>query len=409
MNDWFNTYNLLACFVVICVAVGSFWPYLAGYNNTYLETSPIRRSLVSNENVLASAVAVTLAVPMAIDALMDGLGSLAQSKHSPNASHKRSSHNGDNIVNVFERLLMCFGFIIFPANTLGAINSTSHNVALFALCGFRARLLSVAGAILLSFTRSKSCVTSARLSVFVITFTTLGTSLVAYLSLADKTGGPVQAFGAACQYTAFIVFYLAAVRFLVRGYFQYTNATTPLPSGTSGTSKSGTQQASGSASVAHIGGIFFQDNSDASGGEFDRASLYFTMTYCATVMGCFIAVIATQAPGSGSAFADTSSTAMALQHIGYSVLELGVLVFHLRQVKFAAVTRLVRCRRRWYCQTVDSCLLSCYLSSRFLILLIAMYTCCVYFLVRCRSLCSHLLLLPVCDNDLSTCVSRSTR
>jgi uncharacterized Tic20 family protein len=92
--------------------------------------------------------------------------------------------------------------------------------------------------------------------------------------------------------------------------------------------------------VAHLGGIFFQGdkgdscNKDGAGKE----SLYFSLTYCATVMLCFMAIIATQAPMS---FAHATPDAMAFQHIGFSILELGVLVFHLRQVKFAALTRLV--------------------------------------------------------------------
>ena len=345
--DWLSSYNLLACFVAACVAAGTFWPYAAGYNNTYFETSPIRTSLVSTENVVASVVAITLAVPMAIDALMDGMMTRVQSKHSIATikTRKYASHEGEHIVNVLERLLMCFGFIILPANTLGALSSTSSNVALSAFCYSRCRTLSVSGAILLSFTRSKSNIISARLSALVISTLTISTVMVGSLALQGKVGGPLQTVGAALQYISIILFYLAALRFLVNGYFKYTHNT---PVITKGASKSIIKPSSTrQTTVAHMGGIFFQDSKDDSGSgngkyqQVDQASLYFSLSYCATVMGCFVAIVATTLPGSRATFAILTPAALALPHIGFSVLELGVLVFHLRQVKFASMTRLV--------------------------------------------------------------------
>jgi hypothetical protein len=111
--------------------------------------------------------------------------------------------------------------------------------------------------------------------------------------------------------------------------------------------ESSTAAATGRRTVAHLGGIFFQGHADGSSsdggskGGTTKESLYFSLTWCATVMLSFVAIIVTLAPGSGSKFAGSTPATMALQHVGYSVLELGVLVFHLRQVKFAAVTRLV--------------------------------------------------------------------
>ena len=115
--------------------------------------------------------------------------------------------------------------------------------------------------------------------------------------------------------------------------------------------------------MSHLGGIFFQDslvvdadttssskgnNGGNKGAYTDRENLYFSLTYTATVMLCFTAnVVVTVLCGPN--YAEFSPIAIALQHVGYGVLEMGVLLFHLRQVKFAAVTRLVS---DWLCWMV---------------------------------------------------------
>ncbi len=278
---------------------------------------------------------------MAIDALMDGIVALVQSKQSTNT--KRHHRNeGENIVNIFERLLMCLGFIILPATTLFALNSQSHNVALFAMCGIRCRTLCVAGAILLSFTRSRNDIISTKLSAFIIGSLTISFGLNGSLIMTGKSGGPVQALGSALQYIAFIIFYLRAMWFLIRGYLDW-NKKAPIIERRKSTHGASTT-ATSTRSVAHLGGIFFQDGKEDNirKKESNKASLHFSLTYCATVMGCFIAIIATAVPGSSTTYANSTPSALAFQHIVFSILELGVLLFHLRQVKFAAVTRLVR-------------------------------------------------------------------
>jgi hypothetical protein len=235
---------------------------------------------------------------------------------------------------------------------LFALNSQSHNVALFALCGSRLRTVSVSGAILLSVTRSRNDIISTKLSAFIMGLLTISQCLIVSLSLEGKSGGPVQALGSALQYVAFIIFYFRAMWFLTRGYVTWWRKKVPIIesnksthwASTSASSTKAVSQATSTKTGAHLGGIFFQDGKEGSSPkkEHNTASLHFSLTYCATVMLCFVAIIVTAVPGSGTTFAQSTASTLVLQHIGYSVLEMGVLLFHLRQVKFAAVTRLVR-------------------------------------------------------------------
>jgi hypothetical protein len=340
-HGWLTSYNVLALFTAVCVAVSTFWPYVAGYDNTFLEISPVRQSLVSVENLISSSISITLAVPLLIDTLMDGVVELLfHAKQKVKA--KKHNNKEDSIVNVCERLCMCFGFIINPANALGALHSRSHNVALFAFCCTRARHVSVIGGIVLSFSRNQNDIMSTRVAAFIIGLLTISMSVIGFLTLEARIGGPLQTFGEVLQYTVVTAFYLPLVWFMIRGYYRFRK-----PISLADVKPNKETSAPANKTVAHLGGIFFQshqEDSSSDGSSNDGAgkeSLYFSLTYCATVMLCFVAILVTFAPGSGSKFAGATPATMALQHVGYTVLELGVLVFHLRQVKFAAVTRLV--------------------------------------------------------------------
>jgi hypothetical protein len=326
----------------VCVAVITFWPYAAGYNDTFLEISPLRQSLVSIENTISSSITIALAVPLLIDTLMDGVAEMFQAKQSI----KRSKFNNKefNVVNILERLLLCFGFIVSPANALHALHSNDHNTALFAFCWLRARLLIVLGAVVLSFSRNQNNIMSTRLSALLVGLLSASMVIVGYTTLEGQTGSRLHVFGASLQYIVLILFYGRTIWFLVRGYYKWRRLTsvTNLKTSTS-------VDRPAASTVAHLGGIYFQgkDDDNSSNGSKDGAGLYFSLTWCATVMVgtmimTFIAISITRSTSRGKTHADSTPYDLALQNIAYSVSEIGLLVFHLRQVKFAAVTRLVR-------------------------------------------------------------------
>ena len=311
-HEWLTSYNMLACFVAICVAIATFWPYMAGYSDTFLETSPVRRSLASVENLISATVEITLAMPLLIDTLMDGVMDLLQARQSMKRNKNHSKEH--NVVNVLERLFMCFGFIINPANTFAALSSNGRNVALLSFCCTRARLISVVGAVVLSLCRNPIDIMSARVGAFIVSLMTISMSISSYTTLEGLTGSRLQ---------------LSAPPLVTRGYLKWRKWRKPTPSADLKTNIEPTARTNirNTKSVANLGGIFFQgDNEDSCNGMDGpgKESLYFSLTYCATLMLCVVAIAVTLSPGNGLTYADFTPSAVALQHVGYSVLGLGV-------------------------------------------------------------------------------------
>ena len=136
-------YTVITVFVCIGSMV-AFWPFFAGYHNTTLETSALRSNLSSIENIVASTVVMTLAVPLAIDGIFDFiLSSLVMDKNKAKET--------TDILNYIERTFIYSGLFVFPLCAF--ISQGYSDRAQLALCCSRFQYSLVYGGCLLSVSR----------------------------------------------------------------------------------------------------------------------------------------------------------------------------------------------------------------------------------------------------------------
>ena len=136
-------YHIMSIYALVGSLL-AFWPYFAGYHDTILEDSVLRMHLKSIENVVASTVVITLAVPLVIDGIVDFM--LSSLLMDPNKAKETT-----DILNYVERLFIYSGLFMFPLCAFVSQDYRHH--AQLALCCSRFQYSMVYGGCLLSVSR----------------------------------------------------------------------------------------------------------------------------------------------------------------------------------------------------------------------------------------------------------------
>jgi hypothetical protein len=199
-------YSVHAGFIAV-LSLLSFWPFLAGYSNVQrLEQSPMVVGLVSIDNMLASAAAIALITPLAIDALVEYTTRVA----SKCRNHQQNLDDGSTyILNFVERLVVYAGLILSPV----CVFVRSSNLGLLALCCSRFQFAAVYGGWVLCASRLMPTWFPAKFVMLTMACNTVSLNLKAYTNISGLDS--IDKYGLLLRLAALIILVVMATNWLL--------------------------------------------------------------------------------------------------------------------------------------------------------------------------------------------------
>ena len=322
---WYTEVRFQYLVFSVSVFVGSllqFWPFFAGYHNTILELSPLKTSLNSIENIVASTVVITLAVPLAIDGILDFTLSLLMDR-------KKAKETTD-ILNYIERTYIYSGFTIFPICAF--INQQYSDLALFALCCSRFQYCMVYGGMFMSASRIAPHCFPTRLCMvalgayyctkFIITYE--------YLNVDNPSTDNLDRLNISCVallYLAFSILIMMLIHWMWLNYLSSCFSKRRTSSAIIDHNKS---------SAENNRSIDSDDKKLSLADDILAKNNLFVSVMAVIGVICTVILLSISTPS----FMDYTPVNLAVIHIAFSVFALGLLIYHLRKFRSDALLRL---------------------------------------------------------------------
>ena len=303
-------YHVMATSVLIGSMV-AFWPFIAGYHDTIIENSIMRTNVHSIENIVASTVLITLALPLTIDGILDFTLSLLMDRN-------KAKENTD-ILNYIERTFIYSGLFIHPLCTL--VNQQYADLGLLALCCSRFQYCIIYGGCFMSVSRIAPDCFSCRLCMLALGAYYTQNELLSYAYLHDKVSS-INPICVVLQYVVFLILVCMLIHWIWLHHMKPYCAKRTL------------------SSIAII------DNDQASFDQKKNLEMslnedivaknnMFVLVMAVIVIICTIILLSDSAD-----YVDFTAMNLALVHIAFSLFALGLLIYHLRKFRSDAVLRL---------------------------------------------------------------------
>ena len=309
----------------IFVFIGSllqFWPYFGGYHDTILERSVMRTNLRSIENIVASTVLITLALPLAVDGIVDFMTSLRMDQNKPKET--------TDILNYIERAYIYAGLLIFPICTF--VNQNHSDVALFALGFSRFQYCLVYGGMFMSASRIAPYCFSSRLCMVALAayYTKFLIFTYTYLNNDNLSSVKLNILNTICVallYLAFTILVGMLIHWLWLNYISPCFTKRPT---TSSVLKRYNQ------SLSENNKIIINDKMWSLKDDIVAKNNMFVSVLAIIGIICTVILLSIPTPS----FMDSTPTNLAYVHIAFSVFAFGLLIYHLRKFRSDAMLRL---------------------------------------------------------------------
>ena len=280
-------------------ALSCFWPFLLSPQDTVFERTPLYYAVTDERFTFTSLMAITLAVPFAIDAIIDGYASFCGESA---CDRKRT------LLTVGERMLMVIGFVI--PNFVEFVPSSYDNVSLLWICASRFQQVAVFGSTWSSFSRYDPCNFPKVVFWFGMSSLILGAVLSSYRVVFPNDATTIDIVSTIFRYIGFIMYYFGLIKWHLRRLkflLPFITKSSVSPSESTGANTSSTQEKP-------------LDNN------------FFPIAYIDIVsIGMVIILIMMSLTVSAEFHTPVSLT---VYNSGYLLLQLGILVFYLRKVKY---------------------------------------------------------------------------
>ena len=321
LNKWYQfwyanvpyQYQIFSIFVLIA-SLACFWPFFAGYHDTILENSIMRINLHSIENIVASTVVITLAVPLIIDGVLDFLLSLLMDRNKAKET--------TDVLNYVERTCIYVGLLILP--TCAFVTPQYSDLGLLTLCCSRFQYFMVYGGCFLSVSRIAPHCFPSRLCMLALGayYSAHLILTYAYLDVVNRSIYFVWSY--VLLYFTFTIFVMMLMHWMWLNYL----------------SPCFTQRSSSAMAIIHQS-ISSTENfdimHDASSLKHDIESRNNMFVSILTVLGVISTIIMLSV---SAAFIDYTPSDFVVIHSGFCVCALGLLIYHLRKFRSDAVLRL---------------------------------------------------------------------
>ena len=305
-------------------ALSCFWPYYVGLRVTMLETMPFRNSLTSFDAVKSFTVAITIAIPLILDLLSDIVSDFYSWKHKKEKKKEDDSH-----FSMFERILMFTGFLIYPCT--GFLER--DDLALYGVCANRFQFVAVYGSLTLFFIRFSSRTFPPKIcGVFVLCFTA-GFNVTTYETLYGNLSTShhvfVGGFLKICILGLLVMLLVWVMKIIWKHRIFFLTMM-----------KLKSESTNETIGLGNVTNLFFQKHITGNNIELDTALDMYNLAFVSTILACALMHV-----GIAGNIVNTSLTAfspaqVAIQQLGFSVLELGLLMLIMRKIKFDAGYRL---------------------------------------------------------------------
>ena len=306
-----------SCFVIICALIG-FWPYVAGYRLTFLESSMLRASLDEQLiNRQASAVALALLVPLILDWMADMLRPWF-------GGTKKLGADSVSSLNNFQKAVLLLGLAIAPC--LAFVSPDYESLALLWFCLTRFQIVAVLGTLHLSFSRFANCHNTWPWwsKLLAITILTTGVNLTTWTSMQGIISGPIHTLATALKAIALGLVVIPSGRWLLRaGYRLFKGGRRKIKP-----TAAGILRKKSSISMSTID----YDNA------FAEEKLFFPALYVMIGTICYsIVLIMFMVLGSASQFKPLD---LLTYKSAFIIVEVGLLFYYMRKIKYESLYNL---------------------------------------------------------------------
>ena len=205
MDIILNSHKNLMSFVIFA-GLCSFWPFLAGYDRTVLENSILRRSLnegAGGAYVHSCTVMVSLWLPLCLDFILD----LIQ-------RYQRKSNNKDDSIDDLERGVLLTGLIASPI--LGYLDLHYEHLTLLWFCMTRFQIIMVLCTLRVSFTRFDREIWPPWMTWLGVVCMTVAVNLTTYTSCMGDDTGPLTVLSTLLKALSMVGLAIPSCRWLVR-------------------------------------------------------------------------------------------------------------------------------------------------------------------------------------------------
>ena len=306
-------------FMVLIASLVTFWPFFAGYHDTIIENSIMRTNLQSIENIVASTVVITLAVPLIIDGILDFALSLLMDRNKAKES--------TDIFNYVERAYIYSSFLLLPMCAF--ISQQYSDLGLFALCCSRCQYCMVYGGCLMGLSRVAPHCFPTRLCMLAMGAYFIAKNLLtyAYLHMDKMTHSNLMfyyAIGKGLTFVTFSIFVIMLFCWLWLNYLRHC-----FRQRTSSAIAIMNQSISSSSEINIIEeGLTLKNDMKT------RDNLYLSiLSVLVTIFTIILLTNSAEVP-------NFTPTNLAFVHIAFGSFALGLLIYHLRKFRSDALLRL---------------------------------------------------------------------
>jgi len=305
-----EVHDMFPALVATVLATLAFWPYAdpsVNVSNTLLEGMPIADAFTSDANTGICLMSIALAIPFAIDVVLDvALKPKATKTSKPKAGELE-------YLSLLESVLLFAGFTVGPILSL-TFDDVTRGAGLVGYATSRFQPIALVGAMAASFTRiDPDFFPRWWFYTFMITWA-VGVHVITakYVYPARyQTSDAVVTASNVLSYGGIALFFAAMVNWFVRKGRELARSFTRTSPGGAG------------------------DGGDVSAPASAAGKMWFPIAYTGTCFVCvLIGLVAFLISGDAALFTPKNSI---LANTGVVVLEVGLLVFFLRAVKFQAM------------------------------------------------------------------------
>ena len=309
-------------------AISCFWPYYIGLYVTILETLPLRTSLTSFDAVTSFTMAITIAIPLILDLLFDAVSEFYSWKDK-----KEKKKDDDSHFTIFERVVMFTGFLVYPCSCF----LDRDDLALLGVCTNRFQFVAVYGSVTLSFIRFSSRTFPPKICGFLILCFTAGFNLTTYETIYGNLSDSLHYFLGGFLHIcilgllAMLLVWVVKILWKHRMYLLFTMKLIK------GQGEGGDDHTIG---VGNVTNLFFQKQNDGSINELETTLDMYNLAFVTTILACALMHLGIAGNTVSTMLTSFTPGQVAIQQLGFSVLELGLLMLIMRKIKFDAGYRL---------------------------------------------------------------------
>ena len=331
LNQWLLAdtipYHIQAAWVLIA-SLSCFWPYYIGLRVTVLEMSPIRHSLTSYDAVTTFIMAITIAIPLILDLFFDLICDYYTWKEKKEKKEEEDAH-----LTYFERILMFTGFLIYPCT--GFLDR--DDLALYGVCANRFQFVAIYGSLALSFIRFSSRTFPPKICGFLVLCFTISFNMIIYESIYGNLSRPLHVLGG-ILHLAILGLLIMLLVWVAKLLWKHRKAILPPICLTMLNLNGESMTDHMSGGLGNVTNLFFQKHTGNF--ELQRTLDMYNLAFVSTILACGLMHLGIVANAFMTSFPSMTPEQVATQQLGFTILELGLLMLIMRKIKFNAGYRL---------------------------------------------------------------------